>query len=317
MKFSILIFLLILSGFGCVSQDLQTGNEEVFVSEKNPQENQPIANLYYDHVFFATSSDGIAWSLGEEAIAEHASVPDLLVLDKPITDYPAQTIMSYFVDASPKKEGEDERVAFITSDNNGETWSDRVIVELDREDLLPVDPSVIQLEDGSLRLYFFDWNAGRARGQKKPNIIYTFYSALSTDGIHFTVEDASLLSDTLMTDPEVVLFEGSWIMYFARHEGDDRGIWVATSDDGIHFADERKVDIFQGIPGAMVHNDEVYLYGCDQGGIPFATSTNAFDFLSQNNSKPVLTVNGLLCDPSPAILPNGEFGLVLKRHIED
>jgi hypothetical protein len=331
MKFNLTLFiaLLVLGGLGCtttqeavdetVSDSGITQEYKAIPEPPQPpliQDQEGIPNLYLHNTHFAKKSAGGDWELGEDPIAQHASVPDLLVLHKEVGSLSSGDLISIFVNTEPVIDGEDETVAFVTSTDDGESWSQRTNIILDQANLLPVDPSLVQLEDGRLRLHFFDFTAGRLAGTGQ-EVTYEFYSAISEDGVNFTVEDVLLSSKSLMTDPEVVAFGDQWLMYFARHEGEDRGIWVATSEDGIHFQDEEKVEVFDGIPGAMVYAGQVYLYGCDFGGITEAVSDDGLTFESTNGSSPILTVGGLLCDPSPAVLSDGSFGLVVKKLAEN
>jgi len=350
MKYLSLLAIFIFLGIGC-SADVQEepAEQAVPTHEVPPTATEPVRDAVeppqgtvvprvnqmditgdiYDHaVFFASSLNGEDWNIGETAIAMHGSVPELLVLDQAVGNLPAGTAMSYFVDTSPLADGLDEAVSFVTSVDDGETWSERTQIALD-EDYLPVDPSVIQLEDGRLRLHFFDFTSSREVDSNKDHV---FYSAISDDGINFEIEGESLVSETLMTDPEVILFEGEWFMYFAMHEGDNMGIWVATSDDGIIFEDPVKIDGISGIPGAMVVDGLVQLYGCD-GGIVMTTSENGIDFeelpeftVSDQigpNGKPFLEGPSIFesdmffCGPSPALLSDGKIGLVMKTIVED
>ena len=327
----LLLSLIILVGFGCSpasddSAGAPTAPVEPFVQGQMPDGEIP--DLYYHQVFFATGEAGGDWEVGDVAIAEHGSVPDLTRLDQAVGDVPAGALLSYFVDSSPVIEGLDEQVSFIVSLDDGETWSDRIVTEID-ENYLPVDPSVIQLDDGRLRMHFFDFSSTRGGGAGKTHV---FYSAISEDGIHFEIEGASLSSEALMTDPEVIAFNGKWFMYFAMHEGEDRGMWVATSGDGIVFENPVKIPEIMGIPGAMVVGGQVQLYGCD-GGIVMTTSNDGIHFEELPattvtdemgpGGKYVLDTPALFqseqffCDPSPALLSDGSIGLVLKTIVEN
>ena len=62
----------------------------------------------------------------------------------------------------------------------------------------PVDPSVVLLEDGQFRLYF---TSGPREGGSQPST----YSALSNDGVHFTVEPGvRFQADGMVLDPNVL-----------------------------------------------------------------------------------------------------------------
>ncbi len=335
MKYLSFLAVIIFLGVGCASApppvDLvqpplveppQIPSQQTFDPLSNPQ------GIYYHAVYFASSQDGESWQVGDLSIAEHASVPDLTVLQESVGSIKAGTLVSYFVDSAPLGEGQDEAVSFITSTDNGVTWSERTQIHLDQE-LLPVDPSVVQLEDGRLRMHFFDFSSTRVIGEKGP---FIFYSAISGDGINFTIEGPALSSDTLMTDPEVVQLNSEWFMYFAMHEEEDLGVWVATSTDGITFENPQKISQMAGIPGAMVIDGEVHLYGCDAGivktsstdGVHFAERPEPVEkgLIGKDGKKimdygAIFQSNKFFCDPSPAILPDGSVGLMIKSIVDN
>ncbi len=249
---------------------------------------------YYQEVFFATSRDGVTWTVGGTSIVEHASVPDLLIVTAATNRFPVGTLVSYFVDATNLKENKNtEKIGYVYSTDGGKVWSNvgHVIVT-GAEDHVIVDPSVIQV-DGTFFLHYFDFTSRDGS---------TFYIATSSDGQTFTLVQEAVSFDTFVTDPEVVYYNGIWYMYYANN-----GIMsVATSSDGYGFT--FAADIFiGGIPGAIVADDIFYLYGCGYGGITRASSSDGITF-----SEPVLILQAPVCDPSPAILSDGSFGLMLK-----
>ncbi|MBC7259770.1 MAG: hypothetical protein H5T65_11030 [Chloroflexi bacterium] len=97
----------------------------------------------------------------------------------------------------------------------------------------PADPDVMELPDGRLRMYFF-----RER---------TVYSALSTDGINYTVEEGYRLTADEIWDPNVIrLPDGRYRMYLNH-----RDIISASSDDGMTFTLDDGVRVQRGaVPGA-------------------------------------------------------------------
>lgn len=324
---SIALALLLVMGAGCTTaRPLSVTDTDPFEGLSMLPEEQ-IGQLYQHHVRFASSADGESWQLQDGYIAEHASVPDLLALSKDIGEYAAGTLMSHFVNSEPVAYGLDENVAFVTSTDNGETWSERTVIALDNDDHIPVDPSVMQLEDGSMRLYYFDFSV--MRGGPQDDTRSTFYMASSTDGVNYTVEGEVYAFDGLITDPEVIMHNGVFHMYYARHDDPEgAGIWHVTSEDGTAFSDPERIDVFGGIPGATVHEDTVHLFGCDHGGIVTSTSTDGVNFAELDLSPPVdqfgpggkvihdgptiLSIGGMLCDPSPAVMSDGTWGLVVK-----
>ena len=220
-----------------------------------------MGSFYNTYIAF---SDDLTFDAGN-LIAEAASVPEALIIDN--------DIYVYFVNAYEAHKGDGENIYYMVSKDGGETWVDREPIEIGGlpEGLEPVDPSLIELEDGQIRLYFYDF--GMFGSPLKTEWIV--YSAISDDGVHFEMEEgARIISDTNMTDPEVVIFEGMWLMFYAG--GEENGIAVASSMDGLNFEDHGSISdpIFLGIPGAIVENEEVRIYG-DNG---YASSTDGVNF---------------------------------------
>lgn len=278
----------------------------------------PTSGVQDHELYFAVSEDGDNWEVTtEETILEMASVPNLLLLKEDVGDFEAGTLISHFVDASEFHDWGDERIGYITSEDNGETWSDRELITIEGkpEELTAVDPCVVQLPDGRLRLYFFDFTANKnllAGEATDP----TFYSAISEDGLTFEFEGEVYSSTAaLITDPEVLWYEDRWLLYnpvFESDEGMQSGenkIHVSESTDGTDFEYLTTID-FQGIPGVMEEDGTVTLFGCSRGGITRVTSTDGIEF-DLDNEEVVLSSGG--CDPDPVQLPDGSYAMMIKR----
>ena len=171
---TIFILTLLVFGVGCVSndgvevQDFQEnqegnrGNNNNTLAEKQPLSGSP----YWHDIRFITSKEE-NWNDGINVIFEHGSVPDAIVLNKDVGDFKAGTLMTIFV-YFEKEESEIEEIGMLYSEDNGKTWSDIIILTIDgAEGHVPVDPSIIQLEDGSLVLYYFDFSVMKNSKIKK------------------------------------------------------------------------------------------------------------------------------------------------------
>lgn len=277
----------------------------------------PSGGIQNHELYFVVSEDGEEWERSpEETILEMASVPNLLLLKEDVGDFKAGTLISHFVDASEMHDWGEERIGYIISTDNGKTWSDRELLTLSGfpEDLTAVDPCVVQLADGRLRLYAFDFSANKNLLEGKATDP-TFYSAISEDGITFEFEGEVYSSTAaLITDPEVLWYEDRWLLYnpvFETAESMQTGgnpIQISESSDGTHFEYLTSVD-FSGIPGVMEEDGTVSLFGCTQGGITRVTSTDGIHFDLENVDL-VLEFGG--CDPDPVVLPDGSYALMMK-----
>ena len=314
-KHLILFSLLLAFGAGCVSDETEmatteeAAEDDVTASEATEPSDSDWENPLGNHALFVGfSDDGNDFDVNSKTIAEQASVGNLLVLQADAGEFKTGTLLAYFVDASVMTQPGEERLALISSVDNGETWSDRTPLVLEGlpESTLPVDPSVVQLEDGSLRLYFFNFAVVSGAAQKQWNVDepHVIASAISTDGVTFVYEGESL-QRKYVTDPEVVKFGDTWFMYLAGGMGN--GIPVATSTDGKTFTDTGVVIDMLGIPGSLVVGDQVSLYGCGTGGITRAVSTDGTTF---SEEEVVLQVPA--CDPDPAMLSDGTLVLLMK-----
>lgn len=299
--------------FESAPRQLSTEQKEVEPTEKEKTEEKsmPKDGPYVHAIYFATSQNGVNWDLVDSAVVEHASVPELVELNQNLGEYPQGTLLSYFVDASELTERGKEKIGLVSSIDGGKTWSEKktIILSGEPEGLAPVDPSVFQLDNGQLRLYFFDIMGGLASGQGeagKPQT-GTFYSALSADGENFIFE-GEVFSATAATDPEVVFFNNQWLMYYAG-EG---GIRLATSSNGQRFDEENSLRL-PGIPGAIVVDNQVFVYTC-QRGVSYAISSDGKNFseIKSTNGFALPDQELTFCDGSPVVLSDGGFGMMMK-----
>ncbi|MFA6888843.1 MAG: sialidase family protein [Candidatus Woesearchaeota archaeon] len=260
--------------------------------------------IYLHNVLTATSTDGETWTVNEEPIAEHGSVPDVVQLHADLGDFSEETLLTYFVDATQSETHDAESIGMIYSTDNGETWSDRETITFENADeQTPVDPSIVQLDDGTLRMYYFDIAAMRNQDSE-----FKIYVADSTDGKTFTTQESVYTSSTTITDPDVVYFNEQWFLYFVNHA--KAAFSIYTSDDGLTFEEVGSVQM-QGIPGVVVVSDEVHLYGCGMNEFPKKISSDGITFGEQESG---MTVNG--CDPSPIQLNDGSYFMVWKGYAE-
>lgn len=251
MKSSLLtLFLISMFAFSCLAQP----------------NNQPrMQDGPWNHqIHFAVSKDGITWNIQESPLMKEASVPDIIVLSGRGKIAGEGTICVYTVDARPMKASRFENISRLISKDDGKSWSEPEIVKIEgmtETNFAPVDPSIVQLEDGKLRLYFY------AMKKAAPGVNSTnkFYSAISEDGINFTVENGVRFEAAEVTDPEVIFANGEWLMFISHREES----WLARSKDGLNFKrDEKTIFSGGGVPGAMALADgRVRVFLCGRGGI--------------------------------------------------
>lgn len=193
--------------------------------------------------------------------------------------------------------------AYITFSQDGKTWKEAGHISLSEKSNKggAVDPSIVQLEDGTLRLYFFGSEITSGDPAKHPGK-HKVYSAKSSNGVNFIIEGVSF-EDEKLTDPEVIYFQNKYFMYYSV----GATIKLATSSDGLKFT---AVNItggdVGGVPGALaLDNNGIRLFGC-KGGIQMAFASNGINF------KPDGMIDIKACDPAAVKLSDGRYALLYK-----
>lgn len=279
---------------------------------KTDDEDSEESSVLDDTTHITTSTDPNAFTDSTTTLFELASVPEIVLLSSSSAVGEAGDLLMYYVDFSEFEGAGDETIAMSRSTDNGATWSEPVntVFTGQQNAGANVDPSVVQLSDGSLRLYFFgseivDKSTVESAGQ---NIIY---SATSTDGINFTVEDGQRFGKENIMDPEVIYFNDQWIMYYSL--GETSGI--ATSVDGLTFDYTGSAWDGGGVPGAYVESNSLMrIYGCQGGVINAQASSDGITFVSGEVTENVLSASDyIVCDPSPVLLPDGRVVMAYKK----
>lgn len=239
-----------------------------------------------DQTYVTTSSDGLTWSQAT-LLAEKASVPEVI--------YTSQGVYwAYWVDFSDASGPGTEDIGVARS-TDGVHWEKLGLVDFgDIGAIVPVDPDVMELPDGRLRMYFYD--ISQTQGE------HPIYSAVSSDGIHFAPEPGVRLALENIFDPNVVqLPDGSYRMFLNMTD-----IISASSSDGLTFTKDDGIRVEKGaVPGAIVLPDgALRLYACVQG-ISVYKSTEGLDFSLEKQSVITAAGGGIVCDPSVTATPNG------------
>lgn len=169
--------------------------------------------------------EGKNWVRDNLVIVDRASVPDLL--------FDGENIRLYYARW-------DGGLGLMMS-RDGENW-DELEVKIEG---LPkghgaVDPDVVRLPDGRYRLYYYEPSSvfGDPALLSGP---HTIASAISSDGVTFTREDGDRYTAEGITDPDVLVMNGTWRMFLTRVEGSV--ISVVSYDNGVHFSFERELPI--------------------------------------------------------------------------
>lgn len=255
---------------------------------------------YNDQIVPAVSKNGRDWWVsGKGAIAQHASVPDVVEDGK-------GRLLVYFVDFGSKPGPGQEGLSVMTSDD-GEAWSKAQPVKLAKKPNkgAPVDPSVVRLDDGRFRLYFFgsEMTGGDPAKAEGPHRVY---SAVSKDGVDFECEDGVRFEMEQITDPEVIQADGAWWMFLSK----GRESLVAKSADGLKF---EKVDVtFKGgVPGALAVEGGVRVFTCEMGIISYFWDLKSAPKEEGSAIKP-LGGPSVVADPAALRRADGSYFMIFK-----
>lgn len=201
-----------------------------------------------DVLIYRTTTDGKTEKLGA---FERAGVPTIARLKD-------GRLLAAFQHFPADDQRHFDRVAASFSSDEGKTWSkpEPIVVDgMDEGLARPFDPTLVPLPDGRVRLYFTS-NRSRDFRLSTPQI----YSAISTDGLHYTFEPGVRfgIEGRIVIDCAVVLHQGVFHLYSPdngsaqefqsnqeRHEPPPAGTaYHATSADGLNFtrADDIHLD---------------------------------------------------------------------------
>ncbi len=273
-------------------------NSEPTTNTTTQTETDVTNSLSKHDTYITFSTQATSFSSGT-LVAQGASVPDLLICTQTIGLCEKGAYIIYFIDAQSMTGQGTEQIGYVKSTDDGQTWSTRQHISIAKKPNAgaAVDPSIVLLNDGRFRLYFY----GSETTEGDPAIIsdsHVFYSAISDDGIHFTTESGVRFSKNNITDPEIIYQNNTWYLYYST--GPNTG--VATSSDGLTFIDQGELAIqLGGVPGALTDDSITYAYGCKQNGISVSTSTDGISF-SLIGTALAFTE---LCDPSVQKTANG------------
>ncbi len=175
----------------------------------------------------ATSTDGLAFTRTGKILADQADVPDAITL-------PNGEVRVYYIAGCPQAVG--NKLVFASSTNLTE-WTYRKVTVNGTNDLgaSPVDPTVERTDEGRYRLYFTS-APKPSDGGSQPTA--RTYSAISDDGVTFTVETGARFVDetNFVLDPSVLKVASTW-HYFAGGIAtmSEARNYHATSTDGLTF----------------------------------------------------------------------------------
>lgn len=244
---------------------------------------------------------------------KHASVPDVLELSQTSEAGQKDEMLLYFVDFSSAPGPGEEQISLSRS-TDGIHWSEtqRISIEGKESFGAAVDPSVVELEDGRLRMYFFGSDVAQSGDPFLHQGKHRIYSAVSSDGIHFRLEAGVRFSSEMITDPEVVRAGSQWLMFLSRGQQ----TLLARSADGLDFLLDEQVRFDEGgVPGAVeLSNGKVRVFLSGHGTIWGVTFDPKTRFFSGSDSFEAISRGDGRLVADPACLPrrDGSYYLIFK-----
>ncbi|NQU99982.1 MAG: hypothetical protein HQ538_04540 [Parcubacteria group bacterium] len=164
-----------------------------------------------------------------------------------------------------------------------------------------VDPAPYLLEDGRIRLFYFDIG-----GDQMPEGDFKIYSAVSEDGVYFEEEEGVRFSNPGTLDPDVIKIGDTWRLYTGALE--NNSTVSATSTDGLSFEYEGVAYTGGAVPDVFYKDGTYYLY---TAGIDIATSEDGVKFTKTNN-RFESNINMMTADPSVVELSDGTYLMMYK-----
>lgn len=287
MKIHTLLFTALIVLSACSAEPII--QEEVSTLDGKGPENGSIS--------LATSSDGLNFEY-KELVLEKAGVPNLLQLQS------GELVLSYQY-FSDTDEDMFDVIAYSVSEDSGATWSEPELVDFGNlpepldEAKAPMDPTLVQLEDGRLRMYF----TYHAKGNKTA----VLYSATTDDDkidSTFIVNPTPALEvpGAFLLDPAVTSFDGLWHHYSWQNGSDNN--YHSTSTDGLTFTLQDEINLPMDFLGQVIpFEDGLRFYGTGQG-IVSAFSSDGYTWeIDEEN-----IIQG--ADPAVQELEDGSYVMV-------
>lgn len=179
-----------------------------------------------------------------------------------------------------------DRVAVKFSTDNGITWTSPVPIivnNLPNNFTRPFDPTLTLTENGRIRLFF---SCGM---NMVPDTSVNTYSAISDDGINYTMESGFRFSmpDRPVLDPAVIKFRNLWHLANPLSNQTSGGAFHNISGDGLNFTRVQDIvsDGSHSWIGNYMINDtsELRFYGSGMN-IWYSTSPNGGEWSSFINT---------------------------------
>lgn len=286
----------VILGWSCTRADdpADESNADECVWE-SAEDGIPSGGPYYHQIFRGTSTDGFSFEDESVLLLDHASVPDAIVGQDGKRSI-------YYINGMPGRHG-----IWIAREQSDGTFVTEDCVRIDGEfNANAVDPDVLWLPTGEMRLFYFEGNFVGSAGPMEE--AHPFYAATSSDGIHFEVDGLALEVEEA-TDPSVVqLNDGTWLM--AISQGSQT--LFAASTLGLEYQLTGAV-VEGGVPELALLDDGSLRCFVTGNGIESHRSTdNGATWTKESGTRLSGPTGQVTADPSLIKLSDGTFELYYK-----
>lgn len=279
------IFLLLLSACSLDKESIENEKES---EQWWPNENGP----WNGDLVLAYSEDGFTFTQGER-LTQYAGVPNLL--------YTSQgKLIATFQYFSREDESMYDVIAYSVSEDEGKTWSDVEAITIEGlpegRDKKPMDPTIVETENGGLRLYFT--YHGKKDAYARLRSAYTSDGDISSNFIYEEGETPDTHKGIL--DPAVVYFNGLWHHYTWDMDSDMN--YHSTSTDGVNFTLEENIEgmDMDFLGQVVVVDDGLRFYGTGMG-VKSAFSNDGYTWEMEDGNR------FIGADPGVAQLADGSY----------
>ncbi len=169
--------------------------------------------LYYKS---ASSSDGLNFYTDMEIYLQSEVLRTPILVSSPeIVRMPNGTLRMYYTGDlfTPEIGNNNKKIKSAISPDKGATWMREDGTRIDAEAL---DPCAVMLPDGRIRMYYSAYDSPDSDDNM------SIYSAISSDGLNYTIEGKVLSPEnngTKYMDPRVIAIPGGYRMYYTEVTG--------------------------------------------------------------------------------------------------
>lgn len=228
--FHLACMALVAIGGSSAAQDFKPVPKVDGDAARHRQALRPLADLSHlqcHQIFAATSADGLAFRAGQKPLLDQATAPEAIA--------DGAGIRLYYVNGIAGKHG----IWTVRAEPQGDGWRlataepVRINGEINGD---VVQPDVVRLPDGKLRLYVYHGFFVTRQPKMVPGMVerpHRILTALSDDGVNFRDEGRAILLDAAEHPSVIQLANGRFLM--AATQPKSQRVLIGTSSEGSRF----------------------------------------------------------------------------------